>query len=141
VGLLKHLLFWPVTGPLFLMDFSLGKVDGVVREELTSDAPIKSDLLELQLQVELDEVDDQEYARREAELMQRLRDVRTWRERLGMGVSGGPVRMAGSGPDEAADEPPGEDAAGADAEGGDDDRSPRVASPGEASVDVDFGHE
>jgi hypothetical protein len=35
MGILKHLLFWPVTGPLFLIDFSLGKVEGVVREELT----------------------------------------------------------------------------------------------------------
>jgi hypothetical protein len=26
--------------------------------------------------------------------MQRLRDVRDWRERLGKGVSGGPVRVA-----------------------------------------------
>lgn len=136
MGLLKHLLFWPVTGPLFLADFSLGKVNGVVHQELTDDAPIKADLLDLQLQVELGQVDEAEYARREAELMQRLRDVRSWRERLGMGVSGGPVRVAGAGdgpsghPDESEDTV--DDAR---------ERSPEVARPGDASVEVDFGHE
>jgi hypothetical protein len=44
--------------------------------------------------VELGDIDDAEYVRREAVLMQRLRDVRAWRERLGKGVSGGPVRVA-----------------------------------------------
>jgi hypothetical protein len=33
--------------------------------------------------------------------MRRLREVREWRERFGMGVSGGLVRVAGSGEDEA----------------------------------------
>jgi hypothetical protein len=93
VGLLKHLLFWPVTGPLFLTDFSLGKVQGVVREELTDDTRIKAGLMELQLQLELGDIDDAGYERREAELMQQLREVRDWREQFGMGVSGGPVRV------------------------------------------------
>jgi hypothetical protein len=94
VGLIKHLLFWPVTGPLFLLDFSLDKVHGVVREELTDDSAVKAELLELQLLLELGDIDDAEYARREAELMQALRDIREWREEFGMGVSGGPVRVA-----------------------------------------------
>src|SRR5262245_40508140 len=94
MGLLKHLLFWPVTGPLFLLDFSLGKVEGVVRDELTDDSPIKADLLELQLLLELGDIDDEEYLAREAVLMERLRSVRDWREQFGMGVSGGPVRVA-----------------------------------------------
>jgi hypothetical protein len=102
VGLLKHLLFWPVTGPLFLTEFSLGKVHGVVREELTDDTRIKAELLELQLQLELGDLDDDEYLVREAELMQQLREIRQWREEFGMGVSGGPVRVQ-SRPVEAAD--------------------------------------
>jgi hypothetical protein len=94
MGLLKHLLFWPVTGPLFLLDFSLDKVEGVIRDELTDDSPIKAELLELQLLLELGDIDDDEYTARETALMARLRDVRDWRERFGMGVSGGPVRVA-----------------------------------------------
>jgi hypothetical protein len=93
MGILKHLLFWPVTGPLFLADFSLAKVEGVVREELTDDTRIKAELMELQLQLELGDIDDDEYVRQEAALMQQLREVRHWREQFGMGVSGGPVRV------------------------------------------------
>jgi hypothetical protein len=93
MGLFKHLLFWPVTGPLFLAEFSLGKVHGVVRDELTDDARIKAELLELQLQLELGDIDDDAYIAREAELMQQLRELRQWREEFGMPVSGGPVRV------------------------------------------------
>ena len=94
MGFLKHLLFWPVTGPLYLIDFSLGKVRGVVEQELTDDSAIKAELLELQLQLELGDITDDDYVMLEATLMERLRDVRAWREQLGMGVSGGPVRVA-----------------------------------------------
>jgi len=34
--------------------------------------------------------------RREAEIMQQLRQVREWREQFGMSTSGGPVRVADS---------------------------------------------
>jgi hypothetical protein len=105
MGLLKHLLGWPVTGPLFLARFSLEKVSGVVRQELTSDEPIKAELLELQLALELGEIDDAEYVRREAALMERLRNVREWREHFGLGVSGGPVRVARDAVIEADDSP------------------------------------
>jgi hypothetical protein len=55
---------------------------------------VKQDLMELQMQLELGDIDDAEFVRREAALMMRLREVREWRERLGKGVSGGPVRVA-----------------------------------------------
>jgi hypothetical protein len=157
MGLLKHLLFWPVTGPKFLIDFSMGKVDDVVREELTDDARVKAELMELQLQLELGDIDDDEYVRREADLMAQLREIREWREHFGMGVSGGPVRVqpqpepeprpepavgqpgpesaaaagaAGSGSDEA-------DASAADADA--EDGTPRVARPGEATIEFNLG--
>jgi hypothetical protein len=93
VGLLKHLLFWPVTGPTFLARYSLDKVQDVLREELTDDGRIREDLLALQMELELGEIDDDEYVRREAELMLRLREVREWREQYGMGLAGGPVQV------------------------------------------------
>ena len=49
----------------------------------------------LHLQLEMAEIDDAEYVRREAEIMERLREVREWRERFGMSTGGGPVRVAG----------------------------------------------
>ena len=95
MGLLSHLLFWPVTGPVAGIRWSLNKVVQVAEEELTDDAPVKQELMELQMQLELGDIDDEEYVRREADLMARLREVRAWRERLGKSVAGGPVRVAG----------------------------------------------
>ena len=94
MGLLSNLLFFPVTGPVAGIRWTLGNLQRIVEEELTDDAPIRQEMLELQMKVELGDIDDAEYAVREGELMTRLREVRAWRERLGKGTSGGPVRVA-----------------------------------------------
>jgi hypothetical protein len=94
MGLLSKLLLFPVAAPVAGIRWSLGQVQKVVEEELTDDEPVKRELMELQMQLELGDIDDDEYVRREAELMVRLREVRAWRERLGKATSGGPVRVA-----------------------------------------------
>jgi hypothetical protein len=94
MGLLKHVLFWPVTGPIAGIEWSMNQVMKVVEEELTDDAPVKQDFMELQMKLELGEISDEEYAAQEAAIMQRLREVRQWRERLGKSTPGGPVRVA-----------------------------------------------
>ena len=101
MGLLSKLLLFPISGPVAGIRWSLGKVQNVVEEELTDDAPVKQELMELQMQLELGDITDAQYVEREAVLMQRLRDVRLWRERLGKSVPGGPVRVSG-GDDETA---------------------------------------
>ena len=90
MGLLTKLLFFPIAGPVAGKRWSLGKVQHVVEEELVDDGPVKQELMEL----ELGDIDDEEYTRREAAVMQRFREVREWRERLGMATAGGPVRVA-----------------------------------------------
>jgi len=67
MGLLTNILLAPFLAPIYGTKWTLDKVDRVVRAE---------------------------YVRREAELMQRFREVREWREKLGMPTSGGPVRVA-----------------------------------------------
>jgi hypothetical protein len=94
MGLLTNILLAPFLGPVWGTRWTLDKVDRVVRDELTDDTPIKEELMELQLKLENGEIDDPEYVRREAELMQRLREVREWREKYGMSTGGGPVRVA-----------------------------------------------
>src|SRR5689334_7678085 len=94
MGLLGKLLFFPISGPVAGIRWSLGKVQSVVEEELTDDAPVKQALMELQMQLELGDITDDEYVEREAALMARLREVRAWREQLGKGTSGGLVRVA-----------------------------------------------
>jgi hypothetical protein len=99
MGLLTNLLLFPISGPVAGIKWSLRKVAQVVDEELTDDSSVKQELMELQMQLELGDITDAEYVEREAQLMQRLRDVRMWRERLGKAVPGGPVRVS-SGDDE-----------------------------------------
>jgi hypothetical protein len=106
MGILKHLLFWPVTGPSFLARFSLEKVQGVVRDELTDEGRVKAALLDLQLRLELGDIDDDEYTREEAKLMEELREVRRWKEEFGMGTRGGVVRVPGTAAAPERDESP-----------------------------------
>lgn len=94
MGLLTNILLAPFLGPVWGTRWTLEKVDRVVREELTDDTPVKEDLMALQLQLEMGEIDEAEYLRREEEIMQRFREVREWREKFGMSTSGGPVRVA-----------------------------------------------
>ena len=94
MGLLTNILLAPFLGPVWGTRFTLDKFDRAVREQLTDDTPIKEDLMALQLKLEMGEIDDDQYQVQEAEIMQRLRDVREWRERFGMSVGGGPVRVA-----------------------------------------------
>ena len=102
MGLISKVLFFPITGPVAGIKWSLNKVAQVVDEELTDDSSIKNELMELQMQLELGDIDDEEYVRREADLMVRLREVRAWRERLGKAVAGGPVRVAGGDDDQGS---------------------------------------
>lgn len=94
MGLLTNIIFFPVTGPVAGIRWVLGKVQQVAEDELTDDAPVREDLMELQMQLEVGVIDDAEYVAREARLMARLREIREWRERLGKPTSGGPVRVA-----------------------------------------------
>ena len=132
MGLLKHLLFWPVTGPLFLTDFALSKVEGVVKEQLTDDTGVKAELLELQLKLELGDITDEEYMEREAALMRQLREVRDWREQFGMGVAGGPVRVAQNA------EPDAPATKATEALPTPEEKEPKVADPNDVSIELNF---
>lgn len=101
MGLLSSILLAPFTGPWSGTMWTLDKVQRSVEEQLIDDTPIKEDLMNLQLALEVGDIDDDEYLRREAEIMQRLREVRDWRERLGKGNAWGPVRVAREPEDES----------------------------------------
>ncbi len=79
MGLLSKLLFFPVTGPIAGIKWSMGQLQTVVEEQLTDDQPVKQELMELQMQLELGDITDDEYVEREAALMTRLREVRVAR--------------------------------------------------------------
>ncbi|HUF76415.1 MAG TPA: gas vesicle protein GvpG [Longimicrobiales bacterium] len=110
MGLVKHLLFWPVTGPLAAVDFSMKQIEGLVQRELTDDERIREDLMALQMELELELVDEEEYDRREAEIMERFREARAWRTHFGMEEPWAPLGFTGgeqereAEPDQESDE-------------------------------------
>lgn len=69
--LIDDILLLPVKG--FFGIFK--KIQEMVEQELSDENYIRERLMELQLHYELDEISDEEYNRREKELMQRLDDT------------------------------------------------------------------
>ena len=70
--LIDDLLMAPVNG----FKFILGQIQKMADQELNDDTLIKEQLLELQMRKELDEISDEEFAEREAELFARLRAIK-----------------------------------------------------------------
>lgn len=70
--LIDDILLFPVSG----FKFILSQIQTVADRELNDDTLIKEQLLELQMRLELDEISEEEYAEREAELFARLRTIR-----------------------------------------------------------------
>ena len=84
--------------------FVLDKLVAAVEEELYDDQPLKDRLLQAQMQLELGELDEAEFAAIEAEVMARLREIRERREGPQVGDAG--VQVVGveiEAPEEASD--------------------------------------
>jgi len=68
--LIDDILLAPLKGVM-----ALGiKLNDMINHELSNPDKIKEQLMKLQLQFELDEINEQEYQRQEAELLSRLDD-------------------------------------------------------------------
>ena len=70
--LIDDLLLAPVNG----FKFILSQVQKMADQELNDDSVIKDQLLELQMRYELEEISDEEFKAREAELFARLRAIK-----------------------------------------------------------------
>ena len=70
--LIDDLLLAPING----FKFILGQIQKMADQELNDDTLIKEQLLDLQMRLELDEVSDEEFREREAELFARLRVIK-----------------------------------------------------------------
>ena len=71
--LVDDILLAPVSG----FKFILSQIQKMADQELNDDTVIKEQLLELQMRLELEEISDEEYQEREAELFARLRALKT----------------------------------------------------------------
>jgi len=80
--ILFKLLALPITAPAAGIKYCIEKVVEFAEHEFTDDAPVRMQLLELQLELEEGRVTEDEYAEREAVLLARLREVREYRRQL-----------------------------------------------------------
>ncbi|HUK89156.1 MAG TPA: gas vesicle protein GvpG [Blastocatellia bacterium] len=70
--LIDDILLSPIAGLRFILD----QVQKVADTELNDESVIKSQLLELQMRLELEEVSEEDYTEAEAELFARLRAIK-----------------------------------------------------------------
>src|SRR5918996_2168357 len=78
--MLFKLLALPVTLPAAGIKFCFKQVLNPAEKELTDDEPVKEALLLLTLKLEEGEIGEEEFAREEAVLHARLREIRAYRE-------------------------------------------------------------
>jgi hypothetical protein len=76
---LLKLLTLPITLPVAGIRYCLEKVVEVAEHELYDEEPVREQLLLLQLELEEGRIPEREYRAREAELLVRLREIRTQR--------------------------------------------------------------
>jgi hypothetical protein len=80
--MLLKLLSLPISLPIAGVRFCLDQVLEMAEAELMDDSAVREELLLLQLQLEEGEITEEEYVEHEAVLMQRLREIRAYREEL-----------------------------------------------------------
>ncbi|MGH9523864.1 MAG: gas vesicle protein GvpG [Terriglobales bacterium] len=68
---IDDLLFAPVTG----FKFILNTLARVAEEQYTDDAPVKQQLLELQVELDEGQITEDEYIAQEAAILRQLRDI------------------------------------------------------------------
>lgn len=77
--LIDDILLLPLKGVIWMGK----KINEVAEKELTDEGRIKEKLMELQLRFELDEISEEEYNRKEQEILARLDTIRTVKEEEG----------------------------------------------------------
>jgi hypothetical protein len=73
--LIDDLLFAPISGFKFVMR-TIGRI---AEEQYTDDAPLKEQLLELQVKLEQGDITEDEYVEQERDILQRLRDIQNYK--------------------------------------------------------------
>lgn len=76
IFLLDDLLLAPIKGVVWVAE----KIDEMAEAEFTDDSRVREELLELQMRLELEEITEDEYRQGETELMNRLEEIRRYKE-------------------------------------------------------------
>ncbi len=86
--LLDDILLFPIKGPIAGIRWVMRQIQTMADEELLNDQPWKERLIELQMMLETEEISEDDYQRREAEVFQALRDIRARREEMAREAAG-----------------------------------------------------
>ena len=70
--LIDDILLAPIKGVIFIAK----KINEVIEKETSDEGSIKERLMALQLKFEMDEIDEEEYDKREDELLELLENIR-----------------------------------------------------------------
>jgi len=70
--LIDDILLAPLKGVIFIAE----KINEVIEKEMSDEGSIKERLMALQLKFEMDEIDEEEYDKREDELLKILGNIR-----------------------------------------------------------------
>lgn len=70
--LIDDILLAPLKAVIFIGE----KINEVIEKEMSDEGAIKENLMELQLKFEIDEIDEDEYDKREDELLKLLENIR-----------------------------------------------------------------
>lgn len=81
IGLLDVL--FPFIIPVKGMVWIGSKLKGTAEEEITDEGKIQGRLLDLQMRFEMDEISEEEYDKKEAQLMEKLEAIRKYKEEGG----------------------------------------------------------
>jgi hypothetical protein len=82
VRLLNELLFSPVTGPTRGIGFVVKRIRDQVEAEYLDEGKVRGELLDLELRYQHGEIDDTQYKEQEAAILDRLNEIRAYRESL-----------------------------------------------------------
>lgn len=78
--IIDDILLFPVNGVVWLGE----KIKQAAEAELLDDSKVRESLLKLQMELELEEITEEEYQKRETELLDRLEEIRKYKEKNGI---------------------------------------------------------
>lgn len=78
--IIDDILLFPVNGVVWLGE----KIKQSAEAELLDDSKVRESLLKLQMELELEEITEEEYQKRETELLDRLEEIRKYKEKNGI---------------------------------------------------------
>jgi len=79
--LLTNILTFPILGAPIMVHWVAQKLVEAAEQEALDEGKLQGKLLELQMQYELGEIDDEEYARQETAILERLNAIRKAKEK------------------------------------------------------------